>query len=68
MIHQMSLIYKVRKSSLKQFKLAILFSLSGKDKETKDRMAFSIIVDKFETSTSRNKWNYLIKNLILLDR
>jgi hypothetical protein len=66
MILQMNLIYKVENCSVPI--PVILTSLSGKDKETQDEVAFSTITYKLETSASKNKWNYLIKNLIILDR
>ena len=43
-------------------------ALSGSDNETVAQVAFSTIVAKIENSDSRKYWNYVLKNLILLDR
>ncbi len=48
--------------------LAILKTLSGDDKETKALSGFQTIINKLQTSDSRKHWNYLMKNLVLLDR
>ncbi len=46
----------------------ILSTLCGGDSETPPKEAFKKIIAKCELSDSKNKWNYLIKNLIILDR
>jgi len=46
----------------------ILKSLSGNDTETKPSTAFQTLVSKLKTSDSRKYWNYLMKNLVILDR
>lgn len=46
----------------------ILKSLSGNDTETKPSTAFQTLVNKLKTSDSRKYWNYLMKNLVILDR
>jgi hypothetical protein len=42
--------------------------LSGQDSETPAKLGFQTIVTKLEVSSSRKKWCYIIKNLIILDR
>jgi hypothetical protein len=49
-------------------KKAILYTLRGLDLETNDKMGFENLIAKCELSESRNKWNYLVKNLLILDR
>lgn len=36
--------------------------------ETRAQVGFATLVTKLETSESKEKWNYLLKNLIILDR
>lgn len=48
--------------------LDLLAVLSGKDPETKPSLAFSVITAKLEASKSRKYWNYIVKNLVVLDR
>jgi len=48
--------------------LALLKTLSGKDNETKASYGFQTLVNKLRTSDSRKYWNYLMKNLVILDR
>jgi len=43
-------------------------TLRGLDTETRPQQAFNTIVLKILHSESRNMWNYMIKNLIMLDR
>lgn len=47
---------------------ALLLTLSGKDPETRPQIGFTTIVGKMEQSQSKSYWNYIIKNLIILDR
>lgn len=51
-----------------QILLEILTTLAGKDEETRSEIAFLLIMAKLETSESLKKWNYIVKNLIILDR
>ncbi|KRX00129.1 hypothetical protein PPERSA_10628 [Pseudocohnilembus persalinus] len=46
----------------------ILNTLNGRDMETRAQVGFATLVTKLETSESKEKWNYLLKNLIILDR
>ena len=48
--------------------LGVICTLSGKDQETKASFAFGVIIAKLETSHSKIYWNYMVKNLIILDR
>ena len=48
--------------------IGILSAFNGTDPETKPADAFKTIINKLKTSDSRTKWNYIIKNLIILDR
>lgn len=50
------------------FTKVILNTLGGKDLETRPQVGFATIVSKLETSESKEKWNYLLKNLIIFDR
>ena len=43
-------------------------TLKGTDHETKANVAYNLIIAKIQSSDSRGKWNYLMKNLIILDR
>ena len=43
-------------------------TLGGKDPETRPQVGFSLLVAKLQSSDSLTKWNYIIKNLIILDR
>ena len=43
-------------------------TLKGKDHETKANIAYNLIIAKIQSSDSRGKWNYLVKNMIILDR
>lgn len=43
-------------------------ALAGRDEETRSEVAFRTIVVKMQYSDSLKKWNYVIKNLIILDR
>ncbi|CAK89839.1 unnamed protein product (macronuclear) [Paramecium tetraurelia] len=47
---------------------AIMLTLSGKDPETRPQVGFTTILAKLESSQSKIYWNYIIKNLIILDR
>ncbi|CAD8080647.1 unnamed protein product [Paramecium primaurelia] len=47
---------------------AIMLTLSGKDPETRPQVGFTTILAKLEQSQSKIYWNYIIKNLIILDR
>jgi len=42
--------------------------LAGNNAQTSAMFAFKVLVSKLETSESRKYWNYVIKNLIILDR
>jgi len=46
----------------------VLQTLSGRDPETRPDVAFSLLQSKMQYSESKNIWNYLVKNLVLLDR
>jgi len=46
----------------------ILQTLGGKDKETRSEIGFLTLMTKIECSDSLRKWNYVVKNLIILDR
>ncbi|KAL4496040.1 hypothetical protein ABPG72_015462 [Tetrahymena utriculariae] len=46
----------------------ILQTLAGNDPETRPDVAFQLIQSKMQYSESKNQWNYLVKNLIILDR
>ncbi len=48
--------------------IVILQTLGGKDKETRSEIAFLTLMAKLESSDSMKKWNYIVKNLIILDR
>lgn len=48
--------------------LVLLNTLTGNDTETRASAGFSIICAKMQAGDSRNKWNYILKNLIVLDR
>lgn len=41
--------------------------LHGKDKETRAEVAFATITAKISSSISARKWNYIVKNLIILN-
>ena len=43
-------------------------ALRGVDTETPATTAYSTLIGKIETSESKGKWNYMMKNLIILDR
>ncbi|CAD8083941.1 unnamed protein product [Paramecium primaurelia] len=47
---------------------AILLTLSGKDPDTSQQIGITTIFTKLESSESKIYWNYIIKNLIILDR
>jgi len=47
---------------------SVLKTLAGEDKETKPNIAFNVIIAKLQSSDSRGYWNYLVKNLVILDR
>lgn len=53
---------------LNYFSIVILSCLADNDPETRPSMAFSTIIAKLQTSDSRHEWNYILKNLVLLDR
>ena len=40
----------------------------GDDQETRSQIAFALIIKAIKTSTCKNNWIYLLKNLIILDR
>ena len=46
----------------------LINTFRGLDTETRPQQAFNTIVLKILHSESRNMWNYMIKNLIMLDR
>ena len=43
-------------------------TLSGADPEMKGSTAISTIIGKLKVSQSRKYWNYIMKNLVILDR
>lgn len=43
-------------------------TLAGNNAQTSAMFAFKVLVSKLETSESRKYWNYVIKNLVILDR
>lgn len=48
--------------------LGILQTLAGRDEETRSEVGFRTILVKMQYSDSLKKWNYIVKNLIILDR
>ena len=46
----------------------MLSCLAGNDTETRPSAAFTTIVEKLQSSKSRFHWNYILKNLVILDR
>lgn len=46
----------------------ILIALAGNDPETRSELAFRTLMVKLQYSDSLKYWNYIIKNLIILDR
>ena len=42
--------------------------MKGNDKEISAEAAFQTIIKKIQSSDSKNKWNYLVKNLLIIDR
>lgn len=42
--------------------------MAGKDNETRPEVAFRTLIVKLQYSESLKKWNYIVKNLIILDR
>ena len=43
-------------------------TLAGHDAETRSEVGFRTILVKMQYSDSLKKWNYIVKNLIILDR
>ena len=43
-------------------------TLADKDKETRASVAIQTFLAKLEASESRKFWNYMVKNLVILDR
>ena len=43
-------------------------TLAGHDEETRSEVGFRTLVVKMQYSDSLRKWNYIVKNLIILDR
>ena len=43
-------------------------TLAGRDTETRSEVGFRTIVVKMQYSDSLKKWNYIVKNLLILDR
>lgn len=42
--------------------------MAGKDEETRSEIGFRTLLVKMQYSDSLKKWNYIVKNLIILDR
>ena len=45
----------------------ISLALHGKDKDTRAEIAFTTITAKMQSSMSSKSWNYIVKNLVILN-